>query len=151
MSSPRLKWCQACGGSDELNNELNACIFRGTFRKMTDDLKPIPLQFWKSNTGREPTRDWFKNLPVGDRAVFGKDLKRVQYGWPLGMPLVKSVGDGLWEIRTSLPSRREARAIFVVDEDGIVVLHGFIKKSQKTPIADLNLARKRMKGLDDEN
>jgi phage-related protein len=67
------------------------------------------------------------------------------------MPLVKAMGGGLWEIRTSLPSRREARAIFVVDEVGIVVLHEFIKKSQKTALADLNLARKRMKGFDDEN
>ena len=83
--------------------------------------------------------------------VLGHDLKRVQYGWPVGMPLVKSLGGGLWEVRSSLPSDREARALFFVDQDGIVVLHGFIKKTQKTPPGDLNLARKRMKEFDDEN
>ncbi len=113
--------------------------------------KPLPLQFWRSNSGREPTRDWFKELPFKDRAVLGHDLKRVQYGWPIGMPLVKSLGGGLWEVRSSLPSNREARALFIVDQDGIVVLHGFIKKNQKTPLGDLNLARKRMKEFDDEN
>jgi phage-related protein len=118
---------------------------------MTAELKPLPLQFWRSNSGREPTRDWFRELPISDRAVLGHDLKRVQFGWPLGMPLIKSLGGGLWEVRSSLPGKREGRVLFAVDEDGIVVLHGFIKKSQKTPQSDLNLARKRMKEFDDEN
>ena len=118
---------------------------------MPKELRPLPLQFWRSNSGREPTRDWFQELPAVDRAVLGQDMKRVQYGWPIGMPLVKSLGGGLWEVRSSLPSKREARALFVVDEDGIVVLHGFIKKAQKTPQSELNLARKRMKEFDDEN
>ncbi len=83
--------------------------------------------------------------------MLGHDLKRIQYGWPIGMPLVKSFGDGLWEVRSSLPSNREARALFVVDQDGIVVLHGFIKKTQKTPLFEIHLARKGMKEFDDEN
>lgn len=116
-----------------------------------EKLRPLPLQFWRSDSGREPTRDWFRELPHLDRAVLGHDLKRVQYGWPIGMPLVKSLGGGLWEVRSSLPSNREARALFIVDDDGIVVLHGFIKKSQKTPLNELQLARKRMKEFDDEN
>jgi phage-related protein len=118
---------------------------------MPSNLRPLPLQFWRSNSGREPTRDWFRSLPHSDRAVLGQDLKRVQYGWPIGMPLVKSLGGGLWEVRSSLPSNKEARALIVVDEDGIVVLHGFIKKTQKTPLNELQLARKRMKVFDDEN
>jgi phage-related protein len=118
---------------------------------MPADLRPLPLQFWRSNSGREPARDWFRELPVTDRAVLGHDLKRVQYGWPIGMPLIKSMGSGLWEVRSSLPSKREARTLFTVDQDGIVVLHGFIKKTQKTPTTDLNLARKRMKEFNDEN
>lgn len=116
-----------------------------------EQLRPLPLQFWRSNNGREPTRDWFRELPQADRAVLGHDLKRIQYGWPIGMPLVKSLGGGLWEVRSSLPSNREARALFIVDEEGIVVLHGLIKKSQKTPLNDLQLARKRMKDFEDEN
>lgn len=105
----------------------------------------IALAFWRSPNGREPTRDWFRNLSDSDRLVVGTDLRRVQYGWPLGMPLVKAMGDGLWEVRSSLPSRREARVLFIIDSGGILVLNGFIKKTQKTPIAEINLARKRMK------
>lgn len=67
------------------------------------------------------------------------------------MPLVKSLGGGLWEVRSTLPSRREALTLFFVDQHGIVVLHGFIKKTQKTPTADLELARKRMKDFDHED
>jgi phage-related protein len=110
--------------------------------------KPLPLQFWRSNAGREPTRDWFKSLPKGDREVLGDDLRRVQFGWPVGMPLVRNLGSGLWELRSSLPSRREARVIFIVDDLGIVVLNGFIKKSQKTPLREIALAKDRLKELD---
>ncbi len=112
---------------------------------MVTRLTPIPLQFWRSNSGREPTRDWFRSLPAEDRAVLGGDLRRIQFGWPIGMPLVRPFGEGLWEVRSSLPSRREARAVFVVDENGIVVLNGFIKKTQKTPPKEIALARKRLK------
>jgi phage-related protein len=84
-------------------------------------------------------------LQDADRLILGTDLRRVQYGWPIGMPLVKSLGDHLWEVRSSLPSRREARIIFVVDKTGILVLNGFIKKAQRTPKVELDLARKRMK------
>jgi phage-related protein len=110
-------------------------------------LKPLPLTFWRSSLGNEPTRDWFRDLPNADRTMLGKDLRRVQFGWPIGMPLVKSLGHGLWELRTSLPSKREARIVFCVNEHTIVVLNGFIKKTQKTPISELNLALKRMKDL----
>lgn len=68
---------------------------------------------------------------------------RVQYRWPVGMPLCRSLGDGLWEVRTALPSNRIARVLFSVHQDRIVVLHGFIKKTQKTPDEELALARKR--------
>ena len=64
--------------------------------------KPLPLQFWRSNSGREPTRDWFKELPLAERAVLGHDLKRVQYGWPIGMPTCKPLGKGLYEVRSTL-------------------------------------------------
>ena len=93
--------------------------------------------------GREPARDWFRALDAGDRAVIGDDLRRLQFGWKIGMPLVRSMGDGIWELRTSLPSKREARVLFTVDSQRIAVLHGFIKKSQKTPPGELALARKR--------
>ena len=76
--------------------------------------------------------------------MIGRDLMRVQFGWPVGMPLVRSMKDGLWEVRSILPSRRIARLMLCFHENKIVVLHGFIKKTQKTPGEDIDLARRRM-------
>ena len=78
-----------------------------------------------------------------DRAAIGQDLMRVQFRWPVGMPLCRPLGDGLWEVRSGLPGHRIARMFFCLSDDRIVVLHGMIKKTQKTPEADLDLARKR--------
>jgi len=88
-------------------------------------------------------RDWLRSLDDADRQAVGLDLMRVQYRWPVGMPLCRSLGDGLWEVRTSLPSNRIARVLFSVQQGRILVLHGFIKKTQKTPPDDLALARRR--------
>ena len=110
-----------------------------------NQIRPIPLAMWSSLAGNQPARDWFKALPDEDRQKLGHDLKRLQYGWPIGMPLVKPLGGRLWELRTSLPSMREARVIFSTDDQTILVLHGFIKKSAQTPKHDLDLARKRLK------
>ena len=77
--------------------------------------------------------------------AIGLDLMRVQFGWPIGRPLVGSLKDGLWEVRSSLPSRRIARLILCFHDEMLVVLHGFIKKTQKTPAGDLALAKRRMK------
>ena len=85
-------------------------------------------------------RDW---LDDADRQAVGLDLMRVQYRWPVGMPLCRALGDGLWEVRTSLPSNRVARVLFSLQQGRILVLHGFIKKTQKTPVDDLALARRR--------
>ena len=87
--------------------------------------------------------EWLHGLPKEDRHAIGIDLMRVQVGWPIGMPLVRGLGDGLWEVRSTLPSRRIARLLLCFHEGVIVVLHGFIKKTQKTPPDDLELARKR--------
>ena len=114
---------------------------------MVSNLRPLPLQFWRSNSGREPTRDWFRQLDRNDRIAVGNDLRRLQFGWPIGMPLARPLGGGLLELRSTLPSKREARVMFAVDGGRIAVLHGFIKKTQKTPPADLALARKRLKEL----
>ena len=114
---------------------------------MTRGLNAIPLEFWRSANGNEPVREWLKGLPAADRAVIGSDLRQVQFGWPIGMPLVRSMKEGIWELRSSLPSRREVRLIFAVDEEIILVLHGFIKKTQRTPPAEIALARKRLKEM----
>lgn len=107
----------------------------------------IPVVFYRSPTGAEPVRDWLRGLPEGDRRAIGADLALVQVGWPVGMPLCRPLSGGLWEVRSDLPSRRIARLLFFVHENRIGVVHGFIKKTQKTPPDDLELARKRMQEM----
>jgi len=108
-------------------------------------LKPFPLYFWSTPSGREPVRDWLNDLSVEDRRVVGRDMAKVQFGWPIGLPLCRSLQDGLWELRSSLPSKREARVLFGFHDGELIALHAFVKKTQATPAADLKLARKRMK------
>ena len=110
-------------------------------------LTEIPAVFYRTTGGTEPVLDWLRDLPAEDRRAIGTDLATVQFGWPIGMPLCRPLGDGLWEVRSRLPSRRIARLLFFVDEGRIGVVHGFIKKTQKTPADDLDLARKRMKEM----
>lgn len=105
----------------------------------------MPVRFYRTSQGREPVLDWLRELPRDDRRAIGLDLMRVQTGWPIGMPLVRSLKGGLWELRSKLPSGRIARVILCFHDDTLVALHGFIKKTQKTPLDDLRLAEKRKK------
>lgn len=98
--------------------------------------------FFRSASGNEPVRTWLKQLLPEERKMIGEDLQVLQYRWPLGMPLVDSLGDGLWEVRSRLPTRI-ARTLFFVHHKEIILLHGFIKKTQKTPTEDRALALKR--------
>ena len=110
---------------------------------MTEDLKPIPLRFWRSTTGREPVREWLTELPHDDRRIIGRDIAKVQFGWPIGLPVCRPLSGGLWEVRSSLPSKREARVLFGFHEGELIAVHAFIKKTQKTSNDDLSLARQR--------
>lgn len=110
-----------------------------------DNPRKLPLVFYRTPAGAEVVRDWLKGLPSIDRHAVGLDLMRAQFRWPIGMPLCRNLGNGLWEVRSTLPSRRIARVLFFVNSGRIVALHGFIKKSQKTPDEDLALARRRQK------
>ena len=112
-----------------------------------DRLKEMPVVFYRTAAGAEPVRDWLRSLAARDRRAIGTDLATVQVGWPVGMPLCRSLGAGLWEVRSGLPSNRIARVVFFVAEGRIGVVHGFIKKTQKTPPADIALAQKRMKEM----
>ncbi len=105
--------------------------------------KRISMFFYKSPSGNEPVRDWLKNMSKSDREVIGKDLLRVELGFPIGMPLCRSLGSGLWECRSNLSQNRIARVIFCVHEQKLVALNGFIKKTQKTPQDEIELALKR--------
>ena len=104
--------------------------------------RPLRVIFFKMDTGNEPVRDWLKTLSKGDCKAIGTDILTVQYAWPVGKPLVDNLGDGIWEVRSRLDNRI-ARTLFVVVNQEIVLLHGFIKKSQKTPAGELELAKKR--------
>ena len=112
---------------------------------MADILHPIPLKFWRSKMGREPVRDWLNDFSRDDQRVIGRDIAKVQLGWPIGLPLCRPLGDGLWEVRSSLPSKREARVLFGFYDGELIALHGFIKKTQKTSPNDLSMARQRLK------
>lgn len=80
------------------------------------------------------------------RKIIGEDIKDVEFSWPIGMPLVQSLGNGLWEVRSNLPGNRIARVLFCVTQREMVLLHAFIKKTQKTPTQDIELALKRKQG-----
>ena len=114
---------------------------------MSETLRPIPLVFWRSASHREPVREWLSALPRDDKRVIGRDVAKVQFGWPVGLPLCRPLSGGLWEVRSSLPSKREARVLFGFRDETLVALHAFIKKTQKTPPDELALARERWKEL----
>jgi phage-related protein len=107
---------------------------------------PLHLAFYKTATGKEPVREWLITLRRNDRKIIGEDIKTIQFGWPIGMPLAKKIDTNLWEVRSNLDNRI-ARVIFTLHEEFIVLLHGFIKKTQKTPANDLRLAKQRMLSL----
>lgn len=110
-------------------------------------LKKLPAVFCATASGNEPVREWLKGLGDDDRRIVGQDLATAEFGWPVGMPLCRSLGNGLFEIRSSISSGRISRVIFAVADGQMVLLHGFVKKSQKTPKPDLDLAAKRLKEI----
>ena len=104
--------------------------------------RPLDVVFYKTDTGNEPVREWLKELPKEDCKIIGADILTVQYAWPVGKPLVDNLGDGIWEVRSRLDNRI-ARTLFAMVNQEIVLLQGFIKKQQKTPQDELELAKKR--------
>ncbi|MCK4379339.1 MAG: type II toxin-antitoxin system RelE/ParE family toxin [Deltaproteobacteria bacterium] len=106
----------------------------------------LDVHFYKTASGSEPVREWLKSLDSKSRKIIGEDIKTVQFGWPLGMPLVRKMDKGLWEVRVEL-DKRIARILFTSHDGMMILLHGFIKKSQKTPASDLKLAKQRLANL----
>lgn len=107
----------------------------------------LEVVFYRTDSGNEPVREWLRGLSKADKRAIGSDIKTVQYGWPIGMPVVRKLDTGLWEVRSRL-DRRISRILFTVHGDTMVLLHGFIKKSQKTPNEDLQLAKDRKAHLE---
>lgn len=110
-------------------------------------MKRLPASFYRTRAGHEPVRDWLKSLSVDDRKVIGDDIRIVEFGWPVGMPVCRPMGHGLFEVCSTLPGGRIARVMFAIESGVAVLLHGFIKKSQKTPQIDLDTTRKRLSDL----
>ncbi len=112
-----------------------------------DRTKKIAARFFVAASGKMPVREWLLDLDQSDRREIGKDIQKVEFGWPIGMPYCRPLGHGLWEVRSNISSGRIARVLFAIRDGEMVLLHGFVKKSQKTPPKDINLALQRMKEL----
>lgn len=106
------------------------------------------MLFYRSQKGAEPVRAWLQGLSQDDRRAIGQDLMRAQFRWPVGMPLCRPMSGGLFEIRTDLSSHRTTRVLVCHRDGTLYALHGFIKKTQKTPPADLTIARQRQKEIE---
>jgi len=113
-----------------------------------DSLKRVVVQFYRTDSGKEPVREWLKKLAPEDRKIIGDDLQVLEFGWPVGMPLCRPISShkGLWEVRSDLHRGRIARVLFSVSRNRLFLLHSFIKKTKKTPQNDLKIADHRMKG-----
>ena len=107
-------------------------------------LPKLSAVFFRTGSGREPVRDWLRSLPRGERREIDGDIAYVQYKWPLGKPRVDHIRGNVWEVRSSLVDRI-ARVLFAVANDEMVLLHGFIKKTPRTPKADIAVAERRWK------
>lgn len=108
--------------------------------------KRVKAVFYRTEACGEPVREWLKSLSAEDRKRIGEDIKTVEFGWPVGMPVCRPVGGGIYEVRSDLAQNRIARVLFYFDKnDRMVLLHAFIKKTRKTPDEDLDLAQRNKK------
>jgi len=111
-------------------------------------MKRLPAAFYALSSGREPVREWLQSLDREDRKRIGEDIKDVEFSWPIGMPLCRSLGRGLWEVRSDLTQGRIARVLFCSQDSRMVLSHAFVKKTQKTPTSEIDLALRRAKELE---
>lgn len=110
------------------------------------NIPTLTVKFFRTEAGSEPVREWLRSLPPADRKTIGEDIKTVQFGWPMGMPLVGHLDGDIWEVRIKLDNRIP-RVLFATEDGVMVLLHGFIKKQQKTPKPELDVAKERLKLL----
>jgi phage-related protein len=108
--------------------------------------KPFDIRFYQETSGKEPVLEWIKDFNEKDQKIISRDIKQIQYNWPWKMPLIKSLGNGLMEIRIKLKDK-QVRIFFILHDGVIILLHGFIKKTQKTPNNELEIAFKRLKQI----
>lgn len=112
---------------------------------MEEKIKPkLRVKFYKTPNGNEPVREWLQSLSKETKKIVGEDIRVAQIVWPQGMPLVKHIESKIWELRSTIPNGI-VRIFFTVKNENIVLLHSFVKKTQKTPQQELEIARKRLK------
>lgn len=109
--------------------------------------KKIVVVFFQTDSGNEPVREWLKSLSDDDRQAIGNDIKTVEFGWPIGMPVCRPLGNKLYEVRSNISDKRIARVIFTIIDNYMILLNGFIKKTQQTPKEEIDLALKRKKEI----
>ncbi len=114
---------------------------------MIDRSKKFRANFYRLDSGKEPVRDWLLGLSKDDRRTIGKDIQKVEFGWPIGMPYSRNLEKGMYEVRSNISDKRIARILFCIQGGGMILLHGFIKKTQATPDREISIARKKMKGV----
>lgn len=108
----------------------------------------IKANFYATSSGKMPVREWLLSLNKRDRIDIGGDIANVEYNWPVGPPKCKLLVNGIFEIRSNISAGRTARVFFFIESNGMYLLHGFIKKSQKTPLRDIDIAQKRKKEME---
>ena len=124
--------------------ELDERTIYGTLPGMSIGDVRLDVVFFRTGSGTEPVRRWLRSLPVSHKKAIGEDIKTVQFGWPLGMPLVEKLEPYLWEVRTKVPDGI-ARVLFTVDGHLMILLHGFIKKTKRIPTKEITTARSRLR------
>jgi len=112
------------------------------------EAKRLPAGFYRSGAGGIPVREWLRCLDKADRVLIGNDIATVEFGWPIGMPVCRPMGGGLYEVRTNLPGNRTARVLFCIHDERMILLHGFIKMTRRPPRAELELALDRKRNLE---
>lgn len=115
---------------------------------MIERSKKLQARFYATAKGRKPVREWLLELAEEDRRTVGKDIQKVGFGWPIGLPYCRPLGAGLWEVRSALTDGGIGRVIFTIIAGAIVLLHGFVKKTRKTPAQDIDLALKRKREVE---
>jgi phage-related protein len=107
----------------------------------------LSCSFYRTEAGTEPVREWLRSLQAEARKTIGRDIQDVQWRWPISRPLVDGLGAGLYEVRTTC-ERTEYRVLFCIEDSTMYLLHGFVKKSRRTPRTEVDLARRRQKAVE---
>ena len=115
---------------------------------MIDPPKKLPARFYETASGNKPVREWLLEQNQDDRRTVGHDIQTAEFGWPLGMPTCRPLGNGWWEVRSNMSDDRVGRVIFCISHGAMVLLHGFVKKTQKTPKAEIELAHRRRREIE---